>query len=182
MDLFAQAIGLVGMAVNISSFQCKKQKTALTLQLIGPVMFSVNMYLVGAGMGFLLNVIGILRALTYLQAERIGPKLKYVNWAFTISYFAAYYLTFTVFGTAPTWQNLLIELLPLIGMIAMTIGFAKGTPKYIRLYGYINSPCWLIYNCFRFTLGGILCEIVCLISITTAAIRLDRKIERNESI
>ena len=180
MDIFAQAVGLLGMAVNVSSFQCKRQKTALTLQLIGPMLFAVNMYLVGAGMGFLLNVIGVIRALVYLQADRLGAKLKYVSWGFTLSYFVAYGLTFTLFGTEPTWQNLLIELLPLIGMIAMTIGFSKGTPKYIRLYGYINSPSWLIYNCFRFTLGGILCEIICLISITTAALRLDRKTERND--
>lgn len=178
MDIFAQAVGLLGMAVNVSSYQCKTQKSALTFQLIGPMLFSINMYLVGGGMGFLLNVIGVIRALVYLNAQRFGSKLKYVNWAFTLSYFVAYGLTFTAFGTKPTWPNLLIELLPLIGMIAMTIGFAKGTPRHLRLYGYINSPCWLVYNCFRFTLGGILCEIICLISITTAAMRLDRNTER----
>ena len=58
-------------------------------------------------------------------------------------------------------------------MTAMTIAFAGDNAKVIRLAGFINSPCWLVYNIFNYAIGGILCETFALVSITSALIRID---------
>ena len=91
---------------------------------------------------------------------------------FVVIYVASYVLSFTVFGTEFNVRNAIVELLPVIGMIAMTFGFARGTAGAIRICSFITSPSWLIYNCFNLSIGGILCEAFSLISSTSAIIRL----------
>ena len=56
---------------------------------------------------------------------------------------------------------------------AMTLAFAGNDAKIIRLSGFISSPCWLVYNIFNNAIGGMLCEIITLISIISALIRID---------
>ena len=175
MDFIAQGIGIVAMMANILSYQFKVQKSVLAAQMIGAALFAVNMLMLDAVTGGLLNILAVVRALVYMRTERFGRKIVYVNWAFALAYILSYVLTFTVFGQPPTAANLIIEGIPIVGMIAMNIGFSKGTAKAIRCCGFINSPCWLVYNCIRFTLGAIICESISLISIISAYIRLDRK-------
>ena len=67
------------------------------------------------------------------------------------------------------------EFLPLFAMIVMTTGFAVDGAKKTRIYGFINSPPWLIYNIINWTIGGIICEVFCISSIIVGMIRYDRK-------
>ena len=60
-------------------------------------------------------------------------------------------------------------------MGVMTVGLSMKDSKAIRVCGFINSPCWLIYNSLVFSLGGILCEVFGIVSVITAYIRLDMK-------
>lgn len=176
MHLLAQVIGILAMAIIILSFQFKTKRYVLLMQLIGAGLFAVNMFMLDAVMGGILNTIAVFRAAIYMR--RNNP--KWLNWVFFGLYFVSYLLTFTIFGKAPTLVNFLVEILPLIGMVAMTIAFSKTDTKIIRICGLINSPCWLIYNCINFTIGGILCEAVSLLSIVFAMLRFDTKKDKKE--
>ena len=174
MILTAQIIGIFAMAAIILSFQFKNKRAVLACQLIGSALFAVNMYML-AFVGAILNTVGIVRALVYMQKEKIKIPIAIINLLFLISFVAAYVLVFTVFDKSPTLFNLVIEFLPIIGMSAVTLEFSKTDSRSIRIFGLINSPCWLIYNCFNFTIGGILCEVISLVSIISAMIRIDAK-------
>ena len=174
MILTAQIIGIFAMAAIILSFQFKNKRAVLACQLIGSALFAVNMYML-AFVGAILNTVGIVRALVYMQKEKIKIPIAIINSLFLISFVAAYVLVFTVFDKSPTLFNLVIEFLPIIGMSAVTLEFSKTDSRSIRIFGLINSPCWLIYNCFNFTIGGILCEVISLVSIISAMIRIDAK-------
>jgi len=78
-------------------------------------------------------------------------------------------------GEEATMRNLIIESLPVFAMIVMTIGFALEGAKKTRIFGFINSPPWLIYNIVNWTVGGIICEVFCISSIIVGMIRYDRK-------
>lgn len=175
MNVAAQCMGILAMAANISSYQFKDKRYILLMQLIGSALFAVNMFLLGAFMGGILNVIGIVRASAYMAAERFPKSKRVLNWLFMVLYCISYLLVFTLFDKEPTAVNLLVELFPLIGMAAMTVGFSKTDSRAIRICGLINSPSWLIYNSINFSIGGILCEAISLVSIITAAMRLDKK-------
>ena len=174
-NIIAQTIGIIAMCAMIASFQFKTRRNVIIAQLMSVTLFSVNMFMLQAIMGFLLNVIAIIRAVVYLKIDKIKIPPRLLQGIFISLYFVCYVLAFTVFGTEPSMKNLIIELLPVIGMTALTFGFAGKSAKEIRLYSFINSPCWLIYNSVNFVIGGILCEVFSLISNGYAFLRYDIK-------
>lgn len=175
MNVFAQLIGILAMSANVVSYQFKSKRAILACQLVGAILFAVNMFLLDAIMGGILNIIGILRAIVYMHRERFENNVSLINIGFILLYALSYIAVFTVFGKEASLANFLIELLPIIGMSVMTVGFSGKNAKTIRICGFINSPCWLIYNCVNFSIGGILCEAISLFSAIFAYVRLDMK-------
>lgn len=174
-DIIAQAIGIFAMAFNILSYQQKTRKNAIAFQLVGSSLFSLNFLMLGATVGCILNAVGIIRALVFLNKEKLHADHPVWLAGFTAIYILSYILAFTAFGKEPTPFNFFIELLPVIGTLATTISFRLTDAKSIRRYGLISSPSWLVYNCVNFAIGAIICEVLSLCSITIGIIRLDRK-------
>lgn len=173
MDFLIQAIGIIAMALNVIAFQFKSKRTLLLVICIGSALFSVNMFLLGAVTGGIMNVLSVIRSLVYVDKDKLPIPVKLVNAMFIATYLISYVLSFTLFGTEPIARNFILELLPIIAMTAMTFAFSADNSKTVRLAGFINSPCWLIYNIFNLAIGGILCEVFALVSITSALIRID---------
>ena len=71
IEIVAQAVGIVAMAFNILSYQCKKQSTVIALQLFGGALFAANYLLLGATgyiaalVCMLLVVVAIIAGFTY---------------------------------------------------------------------------------------------------------------------
>lgn len=170
----AQFIGILAMGFNILSYQQKTRNRAIAFQLCGGMLFAVNFLLLGALVGGILNVVAAVRAIVFLNRDKL--QANRIGWlvGFTAVYILSYILTFTLFGKAPTPANLLVEVLPVIGMIATTVSFRLSDAKAIRRYGLISSPCWLIYNIVNVSIGAIICEVLSLGSILIGMFRLDR--------
>lgn len=175
MDFYiAQAFGIVAMAMNVASYQAKKQKTVIIMQLFGSLFFTVNMIMLSATMGAILNIIGVARALVYANKDRI-KHIKVFNYIFISLYVLSYVATFTIFSKEPSARNLIIEFLPVIGMTATNIGFSLKSAADIRKVMLVSSPMWLIYHSLSLSLGGALCEIFSLISVFVGMLRYDIK-------
>lgn len=172
-EIIAQIIGIFAMAFNLLSYQQKTRKRAIICQLFGTTLFTVNFLMLGAMVGGLMNLVGAIRAIIFINKEKL--RADHIAWqiGFVIVYFASYILTFTVFGKEPTTFNFIIEFLPIIGMIATTVSYRLTDAKSIRRFGLISSPVWLIYNIANFAVGAILCEVLSLASIIIGIIRLD---------
>lgn len=175
MDIFAQILGLVGMTMNLISFQLKEQKKLIRLQFYSSIVFSFHYLLLGATMGCILNGLGICRAFVFSNKEKKWAQKKGWLPLFICAYFIVYILTFTLLGKEPTTYNLLLELLPAIGMTATTIGFNLDNATKVRLLSLTNAPTWLVYNVLSGSIGGALTEIFCLISVVVGILRLDIK-------
>lgn len=168
-----QAFGILGMVMNVVSYQAKKQKNIILIQMFGSLLFVINMFLLNAIMGGLLNLIGVVRAIVYYNKHKV-KNIKMCNAIFIFLYILSYFATFFVFHKELTAFNLIAEILPLIAMITVTISFSKNSAEDIRYMTFISSPLWLIYNCLNFSIGGILCELFSLTSVVTATIRLKK--------
>lgn len=175
MKLIAQIISIFAMAMNVLSFQNKVKRNAIAFQFFGGLLFSVSFFMLGAFVGGLLNLIGVARSIVYINEERFKAKNPIWLVIFITLYFVSYVLTFTVFGKDFNFTSMLIELLPVIGMIATNISFAMNGAKAIRFLGLISSPSWLIYNIVNLSLGAILCEVFSIFSIIIGIIRFDIK-------
>ena len=175
MDYITQAVSIAGLLGIVASYQQKKKSTLIFCQLIGAGLFGIHYLLLGAYAGFLLNIIAVTRAIVFYNEnlpKHIGRRWV---WAFHGLCLCAYVLTFAVFGTPFTVPNLLLAILPVIGMFSLSISFNMTGAKEIRRLGIISSVCWLIYNIMHISIGGIACEAVCLVSIFVGMLRYDRK-------
>ena len=175
MNILAQGLGIVGMLFNILVFQQRKQRGVLICQFFAAISFAFNYLLLGAVIGGVLNLIGAVRALVFLFEKR--TKANSIAWLiiFIIAFASSYPLTFLVFKTPITPKNLIIELLPVIAMILITVSLRLGKAKAVRAFSLFSSPMWLVYNCFSGSFGAIASEILNLISIIVGIIRLDTK-------
>ncbi len=174
-DFIAQAVGIVAMLFVSVSYQSKKQKSIFALQFFGTMLFIVHFFMIGAIMGALLNALATVRAAVFLFKD----KLKADRWpwfiAFVVAYFAAYVLNFTLFDKEVTPLNLVIELLPVVGMVALHLGFRLKKAADIRRCGLVASPSWLIYNILAGSWGGAICDSLSLGSIIVGMWRHDKK-------
>lgn len=176
--LLIQGLGLVAMAFNTLSYQQKNRSTVIAMQMVGTFLFSIHFYLLGAIMGCILNALSAVRAVIFLNKEKLRADRPVWLAGFTAVYIVSYVLTFTVFGREPTLLNLLLEVLPVIGMVAITISFRLTDAKAIRKYALISSPCWLVYNIVNQSIGAVICEVLSLGSILIGIFRLDRASEK----
>lgn len=174
VEWIAQIIGILAMLFNILSYQQKTRTGAIAFQLGGALLFAVNFGMLGAVVGSILNAVAAVRAVVFLNRDKFQANRIIWLVGFIAVYIASYALTFTVLDKEPTLANLLIEFLPVIGMTATTISFRFTDAKAIRRFGFISSPCWLIYNIANFSIGAIACEVLSLCSILIGIFRLDR--------
>ena len=172
MEIFAQCLSIAGLACVVGSYQQKKKSMLILVQATGGALFAVHYLLMGAYAGFLLNTIAVIRGFVFYKP--LSPKSGKI-WVGVISALCltAYALTFLVFGTPPTRFNLILELLPTIGMVVLTISFNMTHAGHIRKLGFINSAGWLTYNIAHVSIGGIGCEIMCIVSIIIGILRHD---------
>lgn len=175
IEQIGQIIGIIAMIIAVSSYQCKHQRTLILVQLVGAALFSINYFAVGAIEGGLINAVCIFRSIVFANKKFFRADKPIWVGVFAAIFIGCTVLSFTTFGTALTVPNVLLSLLPVIGMTASTVGFFMKDAKAVRRCGMIHSPAWLLYSSINFSLGGILCEVFSIISIVTAMIRLDRK-------
>ena len=173
-EIIAQIIGFIAMAFNILSYQQKRQRYIIVWQLLGTTLFTINFFLLGAYTGALLNAIGIVRAIVFLNKKTLKSDHPIWLFAFICVYIASYVLTFTVFHKEFKLLTAVVELLPVVGMTATTLAFRSKTAKTTRLLGLISAPSWLVYNIFAKSMGAILCAAFCMVSILIGYLRLDR--------
>ncbi len=174
-ELIAQIIGIAGMTMNILSFMQKSQKRIIVMQLFGGALFAINYLLLGSATGAMLNVVAVFRAIVYSNKEKFQAEKKGWFYGFCATFVLIYILTFVAFGKAPTPANFAIEVLPVVSMMIATYAFSLKNAAQVRKLGLVYCPMWLVYNCFVFSIGGILCEAFSIGSIFVGYLRHDRK-------
>ena len=173
-EIIAQAFGIVAMVFNVLSYQGKKQSTVIAMQMCGSVLFAVNYLMLGATVGGILNIICIVRAVVFLFKDKLRTDHPLWMVGFILVYIAVYILSFTVFEKEVTVFNLIVEVLPVIGMVALTVGYRLKRAADVRKCGLISSPSWLIYNIAAKSVGATVCEILALVSIVVGMVRHDK--------
>ena len=181
MKTFAQILSIFAMLLLIASFQFKKQRSIIIMQLIGCALFSLSYFWLGALMGAITNAINVVKNGIFTFKQKLKADHPAYLVLFSALAIASYVLVFTVFDKEPTAVNFIVELLPVIAVIVSTISFMSKDAKTVRRLNLINSPCWLTYNIVSFSIGGIICEVFCLSSTIIGIIRLDRNKKQPEN-
>ena len=170
-NFIAQGVGLMGAAVIILSYQCKKNQLLFLMQGLGGLLFAVNFLMLGATTAAFLNLVNLFR----------GAMLAWGN-RFKSHWFAAGliadYTVVTVF-TFESWVSVLI----LVAQIVSTLTMWSRRGKWIRIGQLaLVSPAWLINNIVCFSVGGIITESISILSVIVSLIRYRGHFEEKKEV
>ena len=161
-DFIIQGIGFLGLVFFVVSYQIRSNSALFLCQLLGCIVFSIQLYLLGAYTGAIGLLINILRNLLLLKIN----DWQWVKSKLTLSFILVLLLAMTVY----TWAGW-ISLLPLASVGITTIGYWTNNAQKIRLSQLFGSPCTLIYDLLMRSWGGAMSEAITLVSIILSIYR-----------
>lgn len=122
MNLAAQAIGILGIAFSLLSFQLKKRKNILMFQMIASLLFSAQLFMVGAITGGCLDLISFIRTLVFFNNKKWAASKVWLY----------FFISVMIFTGILTWQDGW-SILPMIGACLSTTALWMKQEKHIRL-------------------------------------------------
>lgn len=175
MEFAGQIISIIAMGVYILSFQAKKQNAIIMFQMIANTLFAISFFMLGAIMGMVLNIISSIRAVLFMYKKQLRTDNNIWLVGFIAVYLITYVVSITMFVETLTVTTAILEFIPLIGMVATTLGYRAKDAKSVRIAGLVNEPAWLVYNIYSFSVGAILCNTFSLISAIIGLVRFNNK-------
>ena len=165
MNIAAQIVGIFGIVLSLLSFQLKQRKYIMLFQMTASLMFSAQLFMVGAITGGCLDLISFVRTLIFANNSK--------KWASSPLWLAGFILVMIATGIM-TWENLW-SILPILGSILSTVALWMKRERNIRLVSLLVGPCWMVYNIVTGAYTGALSEVIAMTSIVIGLIRHDRK-------
>ncbi|MBQ2961004.1 MAG: YgjV family protein [Oscillospiraceae bacterium] len=161
-EFFIQAIGYVGLLFFLVSYQIRSNRVLFLFQLLGCIIFSVQMALLGAFSGSLSLLVNILRNVLLLKVD----SWKWVKNKLTLAAVIALLGLITLY----TWAGPM-SLLPFASVAISSIGYWTNNAQKIRLSQLFASPCTLVYDILIGSWGGACTEAMTLMSIVVSIFR-----------
>ena len=155
MDIIIQLIGFLGILASVISFQCKKHNSILFFRTMNEFIFAIQFLLLGAYTGMAMNLIGCVRNVIFTKQVSENKK--------TVASTVVFAILFFVLGifTCQGKKSILI----LIAKILSTVAYSNKNTAVVRTVLFITCTSWLIYNYCVFSVAGVICEAVTLISL-----------------
>gem|GEM_PF-396915 len=172
--ILIQALGFIALVSFVSAYQFKSNRMLFIMQGIANVLFAIQF----ACLGGLSGSIGMI-----LNTIRNVILLKHNDWRWVrrkgwVILFILLYCPLTYY----TWDGW-ISLFPLFGFAAATIGNWTNNAQKIRLANLVCAcPCWLIFNAYIGSIGGVLNESIAITSILISIYRYGwKEMGKNDS-
>ncbi len=166
MEIFAQILGLIATGLIIFAYQFRSNRIFFMLQMCSAAFFTVNMLLLDAYGGFVLNLLAAGRGV-FLSLPNGKGITKLNFWIVNIATVAGY-------GILALWgqmSTLVDWLLPLQFVFGTWLSW-RQSGRAIRMGQLIvMSPICLVYNSMVFSIGGIATECFNILSISISLIR-----------
>lgn len=160
---FVQLIGIFGILASLISFQCKKHNSILCFRTFNEALFALQYLLLGAYTGGAMNIIGCVRNVLFARQVAKGKRTTAATVVFSI--------IFVIFGIL-TWQGAKSVLI-IVAKVLSTVAYGNKNTTVVRSIIFVTSMSWLIYNYSVFSIAGVVCEAITLISLVVGIIRLD---------
>lgn len=164
MNIAAQIVGAFGILFSLLSFQFAKRKYILLSQMTASLLFSAQLFMVGAVTGGCLDMISFVRSLIFLNNQK--------KWASSKLWLVGFIVIMIVTGIF-TWENPW-SILPIVGSVLSTVALWMKDGKHIRMISLLVGPCWLVYNIVNGAYTGAFNELLAMTSIVIGLLRCDR--------
>ena len=164
-DIFIQGLGFVGLVITIISIQNKSYNKMIFFKILSAFVFGSQYFLLGGYTGMATNLVSC--ATNGVYTYRINTNKS------TLPFQIAFCILFIVIGIL-TWEGP-ASLLVIVAKVLTTVTYGFKDTKYMRKANLITYPLWLIYDILCFSIGGIINDILLIISTVVAVVRFDIK-------
>lgn len=196
MDFWIQAIGFLAIAFNLIAVQFNSHNVIVWLKTIGSFLFGIQYFLLSAFTGVVMEAIGWIRNIVFIQLVKRHINTKPWIIFFSIVTIITGSVTITLAWekslTAVAWLTsdytfaivltIGISILSIIAKVLSTIAYGINNAHKIRLINIPTCSCWIVYNFVALSLAGILNEIMTFGSITIAEIRYHKYYKNKNKI
>ncbi len=152
--LLAQFFGIIGLILEIITFQFKNRKTILVLLMLWTIFWAVHFYFLQELVSAWILIWSALRLLTAFLLNKEWKVFKISGYFFIIS---------TIIITGIFYKNY-IDILALIAWLTAVIASFQKQDKSLRIWSMISTFVWLIISILVWTPISILASTTFLIS------------------
>ncbi len=165
--LLIQSIAIIALGLFSFSFHTKTRKGILSFQLFSFIAWFVHFYLLGAWTGAVLIILNAIITIFFLYKDE-------KRWINNYIFLSVSILSLAI-ATLLTWQGY-FSLFAFLALSAITLAKWQSKPSAIRKVSILASIFWITYDAFVGSYGGILSELVIIISIIYSLLRKDKVI------
>lgn len=160
---FIQCFGFLGTALVIIGMQSKIYGRVAGCKIANEFISGIHYLLLGKYDGMIVNFTSCITNPIYWYRIKKGKSTLPFQIAFG-----------TLFVGIVIWQwNGWISIFVLIAKVLSSIALGINNTKVIRIFNLIGTSCWLLYNIFVGSIPGIVTDILLLVSLISAIIRID---------
>ena len=173
IEIIGQIIGIFGVIALFSAYQMKDRKTLLLFQMLGIALIATQYFMINALSGAVLNVVCLVRTLFfYLFEGKIKNKVfeKYIFpllFAFLVCVFAVV-----------SWEGWYTWLM-LVCLAVNSFCTGACSPQNFRKSLLFTCTLAFIYNVIVISIGGMINEVVSIISAIVGIIRYKKQQKEN---
>ena len=169
--IIGQVLGIVAPVLGLLSYQMKKQKNLLLLQLLNSIIFCLHYLMIGAISGMALNLVGLTRNAVFFRRKLRGDTGKIAPIVFTVITAVVGILTWEA------WYSIFV----FSGMVIHAFCMAFANAQNVRKSILVTSPLVIVYDAFEHSWGGIVYESVAIVSCIIGLWRhREKKAEKEE--
>jgi len=161
----AHILGVLAVATFLLSFQFKKRRSIIAVNLTSRLLYILQYIFLGAFEGAVLDFMGLL--LSFFA--------RYKEKEFVIKHFKAIIvginLLLLVVGLA-LYENI-FSIFAILGIAFEIVALWLTKEKNIRILSIFAAPFWLVYNLANSAYGSVVGNVLVIVSIGVAMMRLD---------
>ncbi|MBE6597192.1 MAG: YgjV family protein [Ruminococcaceae bacterium] len=169
--IIPQIFGILAVATFLLSYQQKKRKNIILLNVTSRALYIIQYFLLGAFSGAVLDILGAIASV--IAEKKDKPFLKKHLKAVIIAVNAVIIVTGLLL-----YENV-YSLLPIAGVLLHTGAFWLSDERIIRRISLAGSPFWFVYNFKSRAYGSAVGDILTMASIVIAMIKYRKKEEKN---
>ena len=166
MKLIPQIIGLLAVATFLLSYQQKKRKYIILLNVISRCLYILQYLLLGAFAGAVLDILGALASVV-AGKKHTGFIKKHLLLTILLMDGLIIGAGITIALINKSW----LDLFSLVGVLLHTGAFWMNSEKIIRRISLAGSPFWFVYNLLSRAYGSALGDLLTMASILLAMYR-----------
>ncbi|MCL2451604.1 YgjV family protein [Candidatus Saccharibacteria bacterium] len=164
----AQIVGFVALLFNILTFQAKRHRTMMSIQIVAATVYAVHFFMLGALVGAVLNMASALRAVIFRKYGQAGSGKRSL-WPLLIIQIVGLVATIIIWQD---WRSLLAA----IGWQLSTLAFWQRREQRVRQLSLAGSPPWFAYDVLYGSIAGVATEILVSSSAIVGLWRFRKKV------